>query len=195
MQVTIDYTKQDAIPYLKTINLINNFVINTTKFINKFSFICEEKLETVSGNIERLEITMNILEAKLSSIPGLEGGSAPIAPPPSTTTEAPPSESMELPEVEKEEKEIASTLTVKEDPRYAPYFKMMKYGVPEIQIKGKLAASGLNPDYLDTPDAPAPPMGSVVPDLEPSRNSDDEKEEEKEEKEEEEEEEEEVEDE
>src|SRR5690242_11196560 len=82
MQAPLDFKTIEPISYKNTVSIINNFVINTSDFLNKFSYYCEKKLMEVSQNIERLEITMNILEAKLASIPGLEGS----APPPFSTT-------------------------------------------------------------------------------------------------------------
>jgi len=72
METPLDYKTLPPIPYKKTVTLVNNFVINTTEFLNKFSYLCEQKLGKVTADIERLEITMNILEAKLASIPGLQ---------------------------------------------------------------------------------------------------------------------------
>lgn len=34
-------------------------------------------------------------------------------------------------------------------------------GVPPPAVKMKMSAEGLNPDLLDTPDAPAPPQAQV----------------------------------
>lgn len=47
-----------------------------------------------------------------------------------------------------------SSKTVKDDPQYAKFFKLLKMGMPHEQIKLKMQAEGLNPDYLDDPDAP-----------------------------------------
>lgn len=100
MQTPIDFKTVDSLPQRKTITLVNNFIINTTQFLNKFSYLCEEKLADVSNQIEKLEITLNILEAKLASIPGLEpvnipeptttDVSAPVAPPSMNSSDAPP---------------------------------------------------------------------------------------------------------
>jgi hypothetical protein len=62
MQAQIDYTKVDPIPYRKTVAYVNNFVINTTQFLNRFSYLCEKKLNDVANGIQRLEITMQLLE-------------------------------------------------------------------------------------------------------------------------------------
>ncbi|CAI5744106.1 unnamed protein product [Peronospora destructor] len=49
---------------------------------------------------------------------------------------------------------------VKNDEQYAKFFKLLTMGMPSEQIKLKMSSSGLNPDLLDTPDAPMP--GSSV---------------------------------
>lgn len=69
----VNLTKVSPIPQKKTISYINNFVINTTQFLNRFSYVCENKLREVSTDISRIEIMLAILEAKLASIPGLDG--------------------------------------------------------------------------------------------------------------------------
>ncbi|RLN48970.1 hypothetical protein BBJ29_004083 [Phytophthora kernoviae] len=46
--------------------------------------------------------------------------------------------------------------TVKEDPAYEKFFKLMKMGMPSEQVKMKMSAAGLDVDLLDTPDAPSP---------------------------------------
>ncbi len=91
MQTPIDFKTVESVPYRKTITLVNNFIINTTEFLNKFSYLCEQKLEQVSQQIQKLEITMNILEAKLASIPGLEGSvSLDVSESNSTSSSIPP---------------------------------------------------------------------------------------------------------
>lgn len=47
-------------------------------------------------------------------------------------------------------------MTVREDPEYEKFFKLVKMGMPTEQVKLKMSAAGVNPDLLDTPDAPSP---------------------------------------
>ncbi|KAF1792388.1 WASH complex, subunit CCDC53 [Phytophthora cactorum] len=56
---------------------------------------------------------------------------------------------------------VGGTL-VKDDEQYAKFFKLLKMGMPSEQIKLKMSASGLNPDLLDTPDAPMPGTGGAT---------------------------------
>ncbi|CAI9578370.1 unnamed protein product [Staurois parvus] len=68
----IDLTKVPAIQQKRTVAFLNQFVVHTVQFLNRFSTVCEEKLSALSLRIQQIETTLNILEAKLSSIPGLE---------------------------------------------------------------------------------------------------------------------------
>jgi len=47
-------------------------------------------------------------------------------------------------------------MSVKEDPAYEKFFKLVKMGMPAEQVKMKMSAAGVNADLLDTPDAPSP---------------------------------------
>eukprot|EP01120_Amphizonella_sp_Union-15-10_P008885 TRINITY_DN3286_c0_g1_i1.p1 TRINITY_DN3286_c0_g1~~TRINITY_DN3286_c0_g1_i1.p1 ORF type:complete len:240 (+),score=51.84 TRINITY_DN3286_c0_g1_i1:73-792(+) len=87
IQPQIEYTEVKPIPYPKTLSFVNNFIINTTEFLNHFSYLCEQKLVNVHRQIQRIEITMSLLEAKLSSIGDIpvsqapsEASSVPVAP-------------------------------------------------------------------------------------------------------------------
>ena len=70
-QQQIDLSDCQPVPPSKTVSSVNLFVINTVNFLNRFSLLCDEKLSNVSTHITRLETTLSILEAKLSSIPEL----------------------------------------------------------------------------------------------------------------------------
>uniref|UniRef100_A0AAV1UQK8 Uncharacterized protein n=1 Tax=Peronospora matthiolae TaxID=2874970 RepID=A0AAV1UQK8_9STRA len=48
------------------------------------------------------------------------------------------------------------TMTVKEDPLYEKYFKLVTMGMPAEQVKVRMKAAGVDADLLDTPDAPSP---------------------------------------
>ncbi|NXU24509.1 WASC3 protein, partial [Thalassarche chlororhynchos] len=61
-----------AIQQKRTVAFLNQFVVHTVQFLNRFSTVCEEKLSALSLRIQQIETTLNILDAKLSSIPGLE---------------------------------------------------------------------------------------------------------------------------
>lgn len=66
---TINLSKIECIPPKNTIATINQFIINTTDFINRFAFFSEEKLLSLDESIDRLETQLILLEKKLETIP------------------------------------------------------------------------------------------------------------------------------
>nr|DBA30975.1 TPA: hypothetical protein GDO54_006895 [Pyxicephalus adspersus] len=164
----IDLTKVPAIQQKRTVAFLNQFVVHTVQFLNRFSTVCEEKLSTLSLRIQQIETTLNILDAKLSSIPGLEDVKAETQPLPNSLTNGhvPPPANTEsltvLPQSDvvqqnsinentsqKEEVQRDSGATVAKDPRYARYLKMVQVGVPVMAIRNKMISEGLNPDLLE----------------------------------------------
>lgn len=158
----IDLTKVPAIQQKRTVAFLNQFVVHTVQFLNRFSTVCEEKLADLSLRIQQIETTLNILDAKLASIPGLElvvtgndtSGSK-VAQLEATLEE---SQQNSLQDSGPQESEVTTEniLTVAKDPRYARYLKMVQVGVPVMAIRNKMMLEGLDPDLLETPDAPVP---------------------------------------
>ncbi|XP_067392265.1 WASH complex subunit 3 isoform X2 [Emydura macquarii macquarii] len=175
----IDLTKVPAIQQKRTVAFLNQFVVHTVQFLNRFSTVCEEKLSALSLRIQQIETTLNILDAKLSSIPGLEDvkfevsnanmNSVTNGPVPQATTDqhslsvSPQSENS-IHETGQQKTEVAAenAMTVAKDPRYARYLKMVQVGVPVMAIRNKMISEGLDPDLLETPDALVPAWGDEV---------------------------------
>nr|XP_020660070.1 WASH complex subunit 3 isoform X2 [Pogona vitticeps] len=169
----IDLTKVPAIQQKRTVAFLNQFVIHTVQFLNRFSTVCEEKLSALSLRIQQIETTLNILDAKLSSIPGLEdvksevsstgitNGPVPQASIDPQSTTVSPHLKGSVPEVAQQRTEEAAknVTTVAKDPRYARYLKMVQVGVPVMAIRNKMISEGLNPDLLETPNAAVPAWG------------------------------------
>ncbi|KAM6292896.1 WASH complex subunit 3 isoform 2-T2 [Porphyrio hochstetteri] len=161
----IDLTKVPAIQQKRTVAFLNQFVVHTVQFLNRFSTVCEEKLSALSLRIQQIETTLNILDAKLSSIPGLEDvkfevsnasmNSVTNGPVAQTTTDqqaaVSPQSGNNLHEegLQKTEVVTENVRTVAKDPRYARYLKMVQVGVPVMAIRNKMISEGLNPDLLD----------------------------------------------
>ncbi|XP_070848519.1 WASH complex subunit 3 [Chaetodon trifascialis] len=178
----VDLTKVPAIQQRRVVAYLNQFLVHTVQFLNRFSTVCEEKLANISLRIQQIETTLCILEAKLSSIPGLEdvtidglGQRQPAqANGPTTTNQSqtdglpaeprpPPEPAQAAPEpatTQKAEAAAENVMTVAKDPRYARYLKMVQVGVPVMAIRNKMVLEGLDPNLLDTPDAPVPDGGT-----------------------------------
>ncbi|NWV52663.1 WASC3 protein, partial [Daphoenositta chrysoptera] len=163
-----------AIQQKRTVAFLNQFVVHTVQFLNRFSTVCEEKLSALSLRIQQIETTLNILDAKLSSIPGLEDVKVSSADVSSVTNgpvaqaaadqqaaASPQSGQNNTQEegLQKTEVVTENVTTVAKDPRYARYLKMVQVGVPVMAIRNKMISEGLNPDLLETPDAPVPAWG------------------------------------
>lgn len=153
--------------------LINNFVLNTTSFLNNFTDVCEKKLSGVSGKLSELEILLAVLEAKLDSIPSIDDGDSPSAPIPATgdaeagataasvtaapvaTNDAAPASA---PAADAAPAVDSGMIAVKDHPDYKPFAKLLKVGVPLQAAKNKLSAAGLNldPEMLNDPDQMIP---------------------------------------
>ncbi|XP_041820086.1 WASH complex subunit 3 [Chelmon rostratus] len=175
----VDLTKVPAIQQRRVVAYLNQFLVHTVQFLNRFSTVCEEKLANISLRIQQIETTLCILEAKLSSIPGLEDVTIDQQQPaqanvPTSTnqtqTDGPPAEPLPPPEpaqtapepatTQKAEAAAENVMTVAKDPRYARYLKMVQVGVPVMAIRNKMVLEGLDPNLLDTPDAPVPDGGT-----------------------------------
>jgi len=123
---------------------------------------------------------MSVFEAKLNSIAGMpefdaaalpEAGAASAppapaappapnggpAPPPPAGGPTPPAPAADEPEAPTTA--AAAGPMVKDHPDYAPFFKMLKVGVPMPVVGNKMSAAGLDPELLNTPEAPAPAGG------------------------------------
>ncbi|XP_047723144.1 WASH complex subunit 3 isoform X2 [Prionailurus viverrinus] len=161
----IDLTKVPAIQQKRTVAFLNQFVVHTVQFLNRFSTVCEEKLADLSLRIQQIETTLNILDAKLSSIPGLDDVAFEVS---TVSTTGITNESHSETTAEKSQNSLQDSgpqesevtpeniLTVAKDPRYARYLKMVQVGVPVMAIRNKMISEGLDPDLLERPDAPVP---------------------------------------
>jgi hypothetical protein len=110
------------IPIQTTLLFVNNFVVNTTKFLNTFSEACDIKLTNISTKINNLDIVLSVLEAKLNSVPGLETDDIP---PPSTTPSVSTDQSNATPEAS-QQASSSDMVRACEHPDYAPFFKLSK---------------------------------------------------------------------
>lgn len=159
----IDLTKVPAIQQKRTVAFLNQFVVHTVQFLNRFSTVCEEKLADLSLRIQQIETTLNILDAKLSSIPGLDDVTFEVSPlnvtresHSETTSEQSQQNSLQDSGPQESEVTAENILTVAKDPRYARYLKMVQVGVPVMAIRNKMISEGLDPELLEKPDAPVP---------------------------------------
>jgi WASH complex subunit CCDC53 len=160
----------NPIPHRKVLVMINQFVVTTTRFLNRFANLCDDKLSAVSSDISKLQTTLAILEAKLASVPGLDAAAtaadtsavpdvAPEQPAAISATTTTPAASSAPPPPP-----ISSGPPAKEDPSYMAYFKLIRLGMPLEQVKLKCQAEGNDPNVLDHPDQPIATALLALPD-------------------------------
>ncbi|XP_058529160.1 WASH complex subunit 3 isoform X2 [Ochotona princeps] len=163
----IDLTKVPAIQQKRTVAFLNQFVVHTVQFLNRFSTVCEEKLATLSLRIQQIETTLNILDAKLSSIPGLdevrfEVSTLSVTDDSRSETALEPSQNgVRGSGPQENEVSAENIVTVAKDPRYARYLKMVQVGVPVMAIRNKMMSEGLDPDLLEKAAAQPQPGASI----------------------------------
>ncbi|KAH0516360.1 Nucleoporin Nup37 [Microtus ochrogaster] len=155
----LGHSQVPAIQQKRTVAFLNQFVVHTVQFLNRFSTVCEEKLADLSLRIQQIETTLNILDAKLSSIPGLEDVTVEVSP--ASVTAVPSGSHSESPSEQPQqdsaqdsrpqESEVPSenVVTVARDPRYARYLKMVQVPLPAVNVGlGKRAFHYLRAEHL-----------------------------------------------
>ncbi|XP_014219198.1 WASH complex subunit 3 [Copidosoma floridanum] len=158
IEPTVDYTKIPPINQKRTIAFMNHFIAHTVTYLNKFALSCEEKLFEFENKIQKVEATLAILEAKLSTIPDAEGEQTTDGNVNETTTNGEEVKTVETkgetdePDNQVPDKppvEETDTQPVSADPQYAKYFKMIHFGVPKQAIKLKMEQEGLDSSVLE----------------------------------------------
>ncbi|ERE89538.1 WASH complex subunit CCDC53-like protein [Cricetulus griseus] len=129
----IDLTKQDNTqdsgPQESEASSENVLTVAKDPRYARYLKMVQVKLADLSLRIQQIETTLNILDAKLSSIPGLEDVTVEVSP---LSVTAVPNES--------------HSESTAEQPQ----------GVPVMAIRNKMISEGLDPDLLEKPDAPVP---------------------------------------
>ena len=70
-------TKIPPVSVKASLILVNDFISSTTRFLNHFSSLCEERLRAVSRDITRVETGLVLLESRLLRVPGMEEAGLP----------------------------------------------------------------------------------------------------------------------
>ncbi|KAL7640885.1 UNVERIFIED_CONTAM: hypothetical protein RMT77_008022 [Armadillidium vulgare] len=174
LKFNIDLDEIEALNQKRTLAFINHWVYHTVLFLNQFSVICQQKLSTLDSKLRRANDLLSTLESKLSSIPGLENVTEepslvsntqenPTKPPPDPNLlEANKEKSGskerlnaitedEVVDKSEEAKNNIQSIPISSHPDFAPYFKMVNFGVPKEAVKLKMSSVGLDPSLLDDP--------------------------------------------
>jgi len=180
----IDYRQVEKISSQRLLCFVNHFVAHTVDFLNSFADSCERRLSEVNWRIQRTEATLSVLEAKLSSIPGLDAVTltpkasastslSELIPKSDLTTEKSQSDLHRSVEVIDPDASVPVTeadtissddlVRAKDHPAFAKFFRMIYLGVPLMAVVNKCRAENLDLDVelLKTPDRLVPIGGSM----------------------------------
>merc|ERR1711998_531436 len=164
----VEKAREEPIPTRKLMILVNDYVVNTCRFLNRFHAVCEEKLHKVAQRLTRTEITMSILESKINSVdyvtnvqtassmtsdlPPVEQEQTPAAAAPATAPAAAPAAAEEPePEPAPAPAAAAQFYTYDKHPDYKHYFMLLRLGVSKATIIQKIQIEGkdFDVDILD----------------------------------------------
>jgi len=129
---------------------VNNFIRDTTNFLNIFSSQCEDKLFNISCKLSELEILLNALQVKCDSLPNAIS----IHEESKETTEVREIvPSIEINPLEQQaegiERVASDPVAADESPNLDYYFRLIRLGVPKEVVVLKMKDAGLDPQGLD----------------------------------------------
>ncbi|XP_041072272.1 WASH complex subunit 3 isoform X2 [Carcharodon carcharias] len=145
----IDLTRVPAIQQKRTVAFLNQFIAHTVRFLNRFSTVCEE-LSSIPG-LEDVKVEKTNQDQSFANGPTSVTATKQHQPSPPEVQQ-----NIESTTQSKADSLTENAVTVAKDPRYARYLKMVQVGVPVMAIRNKMISDGLDPDLLETPDAPVP---------------------------------------
>lgn len=176
MEFHVEKAREEPIQTRKLMILVNDYVVNTCRFLNRFHAVCEDKLHKVSERLTRTEITMSILESKINSVDYVAGiqttasytadlpevrtepteaptpaaAPAPDAAPPAQTGTQSPAPAQPAPAEEEAPAPApagaAQFYRYDQHPEYKHYFLLLRLGVSKATIIQKIQVNGENFD-------------------------------------------------
>merc|ERR1712141_995891 len=180
----LNHSGCEALPSRMTIEYFNQFVVKMGTKLMYLSNLSENSFQIFHQKLHRLESALTLIEKKLDkeAFKNDENNQTVVIQNTSEKTEdkierqviASTSEIMTevgMAEIEKDEvtptvmdgnefeiqeEQQQSILKVKDVPKLAQYFKMVRLGVPTNAVKLKMSRENINPDLLDDPEADAP---------------------------------------
>lgn len=189
----MDPQHQPPVPVKKTILIVNQFITQTTRFLNHFSTLAEEKLQKVFHDVNRIETTLVLLESRLLRLDGFDdmavapatnssqpapaaaagpaaGAAAPLPavagaassaapPPPQPAAQDPATAAAAAAAAAPPPPPVVVVVKCKDDPVLSPYFKLLRLGAAPQAVKMKMAAEGnADPSLLDLDPESASPL-------------------------------------
>jgi len=173
MEAHVEKSKEDPIPTRKLLMMVNDYVVNSCRFVNRFHAVCEEKLHTVSTKITQTEIMLSILEAKINSVEYVANmtttaGTAAAASDVVPDVAAAPTEGQSAgqPAAQQPSQQPAAPAEAapppapaaaagprmymfKDHPSFKKYFYLLSIGIPKAALAQQMRVNDLDPAYLE----------------------------------------------
>ncbi|CAH2240530.1 jg6446 [Pararge aegeria aegeria] len=147
-----DLTKIAALQQKRTLAFVNHFVFTTVQFLNNFAKNCEQKLMHFERKLEKINATMVLLEARLSSIPEVNNTALTVIKPEEMKHEQEDQKETDAEqnnEAASNDKVESTTESSTIKPEYERFIKMVQVGVPIDAVKLKISLEGLDPNEFD----------------------------------------------
>ncbi|KAL1462989.1 hypothetical protein WDU94_014782 [Cyamophila willieti] len=169
----MDLSKVPPIQQKRIVEFVNNFVISTVQFLDKFSNNCDISLQRLDVKLRKVEAELCILEYKLNSVPALKITSVSnVTPSLPQSSEPPnpdphpnviPSPTPPIPEVVQtndskessadndnppDETDVKPKEEIPEELKR--FYKMIQFGVPVQAVKLKMKAEGFDPELIQS---------------------------------------------
>ncbi|XP_041987300.1 WASH complex subunit 3 [Aricia agestis] len=142
---SLDLTKIAALQQKRTLAFVNHYTLSTIQFINIFAKECEEKLMTFERKLEKINATMVLLEARLSSIPEINPSTEPTSKQEVISDSSNDNNNNELEDTNHDINHAEQNLSQTEiSSEYERFVKMVHVGVPIEAVKLKLSLEGLD---------------------------------------------------
>lgn len=176
----IDLSEVAPLNWSRVVAYVNCFLYKMTDLLSSFADEAERSLLEAERQLRAADVKLQLLETKLASIPDPApdfttslpeascSNNGPSETTSQTTAETTASSNLQANEPKSsdgsEVKEAdPNAVTVKDDPAFAKYFKMLKVGVSEQAVRQKMQSEGVDPSLLDCPDAASPYSNKSCP--------------------------------
>ncbi|VDN06925.1 unnamed protein product [Thelazia callipaeda] len=177
LTMAVDLSKVEPLNKKHIVAFVNHFLMRNVELLNSFVSNAETRIIELEKRMSRVEVDLKLLEVRIDSISGLplitsskEESSVPTK----TSENLVPNKNrmknetkvagmnskfmtdadkIEVADSKESSGDAKHCFHVRDDPRYAVYFKMLRMGVPECAVKQKMVSEGVDPTLLQTPDA------------------------------------------
>ncbi|VDP11235.1 unnamed protein product, partial [Soboliphyme baturini] len=130
----------------RLVTFFNFWLTRNISFINGSLQMFQDKMIDFENRLSSMEISLELIEAKLQGIPEPDQTAPPMLPPQVTENSATASAEEEVTVPEKQQDEATSAVV---DPQLQKYLKMLQLGVPVLAVKQRMMLDEVDPTLID----------------------------------------------